>query len=100
MRQLKLRIRRECNIKQVVQKGAYTFVEVTWGGYIGQGFSKWNPNDKGRKGWDYSKDLGIIKATNRAVDDIVRQKYRGQIKNLLLSDWGEPTEFVVGWYTS
>ena len=75
MRELRLTIRDEHQVKKVVQRGSYTYVEIEFGVYKGCGFSKWNPNDKGRRGWDYSKELGVLKATNKAIDDVVRQMH-------------------------
>ena len=74
-RELRLRIREELKTVRVVQRGAYTFVEVDWGTYTGFGFSKYNPNDarSGKASLQYSKEMGELKAKNKAITDILQQ---------------------------
>jgi len=72
MRELRLRIREEHKLIQVEQEGAYTFVKIGWGAYFGVGFSKWNPFDA-KRGLPYSPEMGVLKATNKAIEDVARQ---------------------------
>jgi len=80
MRELRLKIREDHRRAQTVQRGAYTMVRTQWGANWGIGFSKWNPNDKGKKGQEYSAEKGIMFATNKAIDDVVRQIVHEQHK--------------------
>ena len=72
MRQLRLRIREEHTVIELEQDGAYTFIKIRWGAYSGRAFSKYNPFDM-KRGLPYSKEMGILKATNKAIEDVARQ---------------------------
>ena len=72
MRELRLRIREEHKLIQVEQEGAYTFVKIGCGTYFGVGFSKYNPFDM-KRGLPYSPEMGVLKATNKAIEDVARQ---------------------------
>ena len=71
-RALRLKIREGHRKVQIIHREAYTMVEVRWGRYFGIGFSKYNPFDM-KRGLPYSKELGILKATNKAIEDIMQQ---------------------------
>jgi len=72
-RDLRLEIREKHRVIQMVQQKPYTMVRIIHGQFQAYGFSKWNPNDKGKKGLEYDAALGILKATNKAIDNMVGQ---------------------------
>ena len=71
-RALRLKIREGHTVFQRRQGGAYTYIEIYWRGIIGDGWAKYNPNDM-KNGLPYSSEMGILKATNKAIEDVVRQ---------------------------
>ena len=81
MRELRLRIREEHKLIQVEQEGAYTFVKIGCGTYFGVGFSKYNPFDM-KRGLPYSPEMGVLKATNKAIEDVARQCRASSMANI------------------
>ena len=71
-RALRLKIREEHTVFQRRQGGAYTYIEIYWRGIIGDGWAKYNPNDM-KNGLPYSPEMGVLKATNKAIEDVARQ---------------------------
>ena len=75
-RALRLRIREEHIVVQTLHRGAYTLVAISYtqdrSRYRGYGFSKYNPFDM-KRGLPYSPGMGVLKATNKAIDDIMQQ---------------------------
>lgn len=61
------------------QHKPYTHVQVSYyerdrdAGWVGHGFSKWNPNDNGVPGQDWNPVCGIAKARGRAIADLLDQ---------------------------